>query len=125
MTIRYLTGYRQGSGSMSSDVLQMWRSWQIVEAEVQQRHPHLADDLRAGRFEIAQWLYGRARGCVRHADALRLAATLCRLEPRGALWVTVRKPARATLRRWARRSRPYAPAGRPFLDAGQPALSPR
>ena len=121
----YLTGYRQGSASMSSDVLQMWRSWQIVEAEVGRRHPHLAGDLRAGRFEIAQWLYGRARVCGRRSDALRLAATLYRLRPRDALWVTVRKPARTTLRRWARRPLPSIGAGRPFLDDGQAELSPR
>jgi glycosyltransferase involved in cell wall biosynthesis len=119
----YLTGYRQGSASMSSDVLQMWRSWQIVEAEVRQRHPQLAADLRAGRFEIAQWLYGRALACGRHADALRLAGTLYRLKPRDALWVTVRKPARATLQRWARRPLPSIGAGRLFLDGGPPELS--
>jgi glycosyltransferase involved in cell wall biosynthesis len=124
----YLTGYRQGSPSMSSDALQMWRSWQIVEAEVGQRHPELAEDLRIGRWNAAQWLYGRARDSARHADALRLAAALYGLRPRAAFDLTLLQPARRMLRRLAGRPawRPVqeAIAGRPFLEPSA-AQAPR
>jgi glycosyltransferase involved in cell wall biosynthesis len=56
----YLTGYRQGSETMSWDVVQMFRSWRFVAAELYGRHPELRGDIEAGEIFAARWLLGRA-----------------------------------------------------------------
>lgn len=96
----YLTGYRQGQASMSSDVLQMSRSWEIVAAEILQRHPEFAADIEAGRIGLTRWLYRRAKESGRQTDALRLAWKLARAAPQLAFRTMVSIPLRQTVRRW-------------------------
>jgi glycosyltransferase involved in cell wall biosynthesis len=77
----FLTGYRQVTPSMSSDVLQMARSWHSVRHEILHRRPDLAADLARGTIGITAWLQGRARAAGREADARRLMLDLLRREP--------------------------------------------
>jgi glycosyltransferase involved in cell wall biosynthesis len=56
----FLTGYRYTPTNMSSDVLQMERSHEIVLDEFVERHPALAADVRAGRRRGLRWLIARA-----------------------------------------------------------------
>jgi glycosyltransferase involved in cell wall biosynthesis len=56
----FLTGYRQSHETMSSDVVQMMRSWRLVAAELHNRHPELRADIETGEVSAARWLFGRA-----------------------------------------------------------------
>lgn len=72
----FLTGYRQVEASMSRDVVQMVRSWQIVTAELRERHPAMQADIEAGEAFAARWLLGRALWAGEFNGALRVACTL-------------------------------------------------
>jgi hypothetical protein len=56
----FLTGYRQGSETMSRDLMQMRRSWHLVATELRGRHPGLAADIDAGEEFATLWLLRRA-----------------------------------------------------------------
>jgi glycosyltransferase involved in cell wall biosynthesis len=56
----FLTGYRYTPRNMSSDVLQMERSHQIVFDELVAAHPELAADVQVGRRVCSRWLIIRA-----------------------------------------------------------------
>jgi glycosyltransferase involved in cell wall biosynthesis len=58
----FLTGYRYTPTNMSSDVLQMERSHQIVFDELVATHPELAADVDVGRRVCSRWLIVRALG---------------------------------------------------------------
>jgi glycosyltransferase involved in cell wall biosynthesis len=69
----HLTGYRRTSANMSSDVLQMLRSRDIVMTEFLRRYPHFGQRLAAGRNEFLKWLFVRSLRSARHREALRIA----------------------------------------------------
>jgi len=50
-----LTGYRTLPGNMSSDMLQMLRSWRIVAAEMVERHPGSAAAITEGLANYLEW----------------------------------------------------------------------
>jgi glycosyltransferase involved in cell wall biosynthesis len=56
----FLTGYRQGSETMSRNVVEMMRSWRLVSEELRRRHPELRAYIEAGEVFAARWLLGRA-----------------------------------------------------------------
>ena len=56
----HLTGYRKTSANMSSDLLQMRRSWTLVADEMCRRHPHLEKSIRLGTTHFTAWLLRRA-----------------------------------------------------------------
>lgn len=56
----FLTGYRQGEETMSRNAVQMFRSWQLVAAELRSRHPDLHTDIEVGERFAVRWLLGRA-----------------------------------------------------------------
>jgi hypothetical protein len=56
----YLTGYRESAVSMSSDGVQMIKSYREVEREIITRHADLAPRVRALRAKIAVWLLHRS-----------------------------------------------------------------
>jgi hypothetical protein len=56
----HLTGYRQTSANMSSDLLQMRRSWTLVADEMCRRHPHLEKSIGLGTTHFTAWVLGRA-----------------------------------------------------------------
>jgi glycosyltransferase involved in cell wall biosynthesis len=94
----FLTGYRQISTNMSSDVTQMFRSWEIVAAEMRERHPDLLKDIEAGGDGFLIWLLGRAREANLRADRLQLVGKLLLRNPRLGAKVTVTWPARRFMR---------------------------
>jgi glycosyltransferase involved in cell wall biosynthesis len=97
---QYLTGYRQLPNSMSSDTLQMARSWELVCAEILNRRPELADVLKIGTFRLLAWLRTRARVSNRYSDARTLAWRLVCNDAAAALRLLVLHRARdAVLRR--------------------------
>jgi glycosyltransferase involved in cell wall biosynthesis len=95
----YLTGYRLAPTNMSSNVLQMLRSWELVAAEMRARHPDLSADVAAGGDAIARWLFARALEMRRGGDALALAAYLMRRNPVLAAKTTFVHAPRSMLRR--------------------------
>lgn len=74
----FLTGYRVTPHNMSSDALQMLRSWQIVAAEMRQQHPELEADIEAGEQFALGWLMRRALQSGRLAPAAELSRLLVR-----------------------------------------------
>jgi glycosyltransferase involved in cell wall biosynthesis len=81
----YLTGYRQTSDNMSSDVLQMLRSFEIVAAEMRERHPALAKRIDQGERHLIQWLIDRALSARRLRAASQLLYVLGRAHPKAAV----------------------------------------
>ncbi len=57
---QYLVGYRMTSVNMSSDVMQMLRSCEIVLAEFREKYPSFASDFDAHLFDMIRWLAIRA-----------------------------------------------------------------
>lgn len=57
---QYLVGYRMTNVNMSSDVMQMLRSCEIVLAEFREKYPSFASDFDAHFFDMIHWLATRA-----------------------------------------------------------------
>lgn len=91
----HLTGYRESATSMSSDGIQMIRSFQEAEREVLSRHAEFAPRLRALRAKIAMWLFHRSVHARNWSGASYLAFHITTIEP---LW------APDMLYRWAKAS---------------------
>jgi glycosyltransferase involved in cell wall biosynthesis len=81
---QYLVGYRMTNTNMSSDVLQMLRSCEIVFAEFRQKYPEFDDQLSAHLVDMLQWLVVRALVGGRVQAAGQLMRRLVALEPRFA-----------------------------------------
>src|SRR6202030_2796295 len=56
----FLTYYRMAAGNMSTDVLQMLRSHDLVLSDSRKIHPEYAEAFREGRTLILKWLIRRA-----------------------------------------------------------------
>jgi glycosyltransferase involved in cell wall biosynthesis len=69
----HLTGYRRTRANMSSDVLQMLRSRDIIMTEFLARYRHFGDRLAAGRNEFLKWLLVRAVRSTQHREVLKIA----------------------------------------------------
>ena len=78
----YLTGYRQTPTNMSSDALQMLRSWELVAQEMSERYPQYRAEVKLGTVYMTGWLLDRALRGGRARDAFELATRLLRLSPR-------------------------------------------
>jgi glycosyltransferase involved in cell wall biosynthesis len=72
----YLTGYRRTPTNMSSDLLQMHRSWMLVTDEMKRRQPKLARAIRAGQNLFVGGLIERAIAFHEPGRALVLASCL-------------------------------------------------
>ncbi|MER8579608.1 glycosyltransferase family 2 protein [Mesorhizobium sp. M1423] len=57
---QHLVGYRMTNANMSSDVMQMLRSCEIVLAEFREKYPQFGSDLDAHLVDMVQWLAVRA-----------------------------------------------------------------
>jgi glycosyltransferase involved in cell wall biosynthesis len=109
----YLTGYRQTADNMSSDVLQMLRSFQIVAAEMKARHPASAERIEDAERYLTQWLIDRALAARRFRAASKLLYLLGREHPRAAIRSiisTVVGPSRPWARQGVERFLPAAEA---------------
>jgi glycosyltransferase involved in cell wall biosynthesis len=80
----YLTGYREYSGNMSSDVARMVRSRDICVDEFAMRHPELRDAIENGRTRFLRVMIIRSVRERQFAVAARLFATMLRRNPLGA-----------------------------------------
>lgn len=80
-----LTGYRTMPGNMSSDMLQMLRSWRIVAAEMVERHPYASAAITEGVANYLEWSALAAAGSGDFASARRLFLRLVGTAPGRAL----------------------------------------
>jgi glycosyltransferase involved in cell wall biosynthesis len=112
-----LTGYRELPGNMSSDMLRMLRSFDLVAEEMQARHPESCRDIAQGRANFMEWslITAAERGDL--AAMAKLAAQLiCHAPGRmGAIlgWRLPRAVVRGLRLRLAggpRRRRDYGPS---------------
>lgn len=82
---QYLVGYRMTNANMSSDVMQMLRSCEIVLAEFRQKYPQFGDDLDDHLIDMLHWLAVRALICGRLSAAYGLMKKLFLMEPGTAI----------------------------------------
>jgi hypothetical protein len=83
---QFLLGYRVTATNMSSDVVQMLRSCEIVLAEFAGKYPGYRADLDAHLTDMVEWLAVRALVCGRLLSASRLMKKLMQREPRSAIY---------------------------------------
>lgn len=81
---QFLTGYRQSASNMSSDGMQMYRSFRIVERRHARRVPAARASLRTGRKYVLGWLISLAYLHGRHRTIWKLAPRLAMISPRWA-----------------------------------------
>ncbi|MBX6745477.1 MAG: glycosyltransferase family 2 protein [Acetobacteraceae bacterium] len=98
----YLTGYRLQAASMSGDLMQMLRSFDLVLAEFSQRHPERQADFQTARNDFLRWSFERALKYGRLAEASRFAAEMLRFDPGFGLPAMLRVPAALSWRAVAR-----------------------
>ena len=72
----HLTGYRQTKTNMSSDVLSMLRSRDLVAAEFELRNPHHRSQFHEGRNRFLKWLLIRSVRCNRYRDMATIAGIM-------------------------------------------------
>ncbi|RWO63349.1 glycosyltransferase family A protein [Mesorhizobium sp.] len=82
---QHLVGYRRTIGNMSSDVMQMFRSYEIVLAEFREKYPQFGSDLNAHLLDTINGLAVRALIQGRPSAAWYLSKKLFVLEPHTAI----------------------------------------
>jgi glycosyltransferase involved in cell wall biosynthesis len=82
---QHLVGYRITNTNMSSDVMQMLRSCEIVLAEFREKYPQYDRDLDAHLVDMIHWLAVRAFVGGRFFEACDLLKRFFLLEPRVAI----------------------------------------
>jgi len=83
---RHLVGYRITNSNMSSDVMQMFRSCEMVLAEYRQKYPQFAPDLDVHLINMTQWLAIRALIGGKFIKACVLMKNVFLAEPRLAIF---------------------------------------
>lgn len=97
---RFLVGYRQYTSSMSGNVWQMKRSYDLVLSQARKRHPELPRCLfRWSKGYLYQWLAGKCAIGANYLDAVWLSLLSIYQDP-GLLLIPwfMRKMVRAALR---------------------------
>ncbi|TIL35472.1 glycosyltransferase family A protein [Mesorhizobium sp.] len=97
---QHLVGYRRTIGNMSSDVMQMFRSYEIVLAEFREKYPQFGSDLNAHLLDTINVLAVRALIQGRLSAAWYLSKKLFVLEPISRLPHTVDVCCRGLVPRW-------------------------
>jgi len=82
---QHLIGYRMTNTNMSSDVMQMLRSCEIVLNEFRAKYPHYAPDLDAHLVDMIHWLAVRGFVAGRLSDACELVRRFLALDTRLAI----------------------------------------
>jgi hypothetical protein len=103
---------------MSSDLLQMRRSWMLVVDEVRRRHPRLKKEIALGTTNFTAWALRRAIALRRLWLIPLFGAFLVPRDADRAARILVEEP----LRRLARRLRRPMPAELPRFIIGDPDL---
>jgi len=103
----HLTGYRRTRFSMSSDVAQMIRSYELVAAEFIKKYPQYFWQFHEGKNFVLSWLLTTAFWHHRYRDAVRLTRMMLANDRRYALFILAVMPAILTrnalapvVRRW-------------------------
>jgi hypothetical protein len=78
---RYLVGYRVTQENMSSDSLQMLRSFDLVRAKFQEKDPSSRADWDEHRYGMIVWLTMRNLAAKKVRASLRLARLLFAVDP--------------------------------------------
>jgi hypothetical protein len=78
---QHLVGYRITNTNMSSDVMQMLRSCEIVLAEYREKYPQFGSDLDAHMVDMLHWLAVRALIGGRFYTGCELLKSLFVMEP--------------------------------------------
>jgi hypothetical protein len=120
----YLTGYRTTRTNMSSDVLQMYRSWMLVTGEMHNRQPKLATAIHAGQNLFIGGLLERAIASRQPWPALSLASRLLPRDPHllaGRLFRSARGAVSALRRKWRQSLGSQLPALERFV-IGDPTV---
>jgi glycosyltransferase involved in cell wall biosynthesis len=113
----YLTGYRQLPSAMSNDVLQMFRSSNLVADEMLELRPELRRQILEGKANAMLGAYFRARSTGLEAEARAFRRELVRSMPYRAFLALVFTPLRNKVL-WRLGHRPALRGdwfGRPFL----------
>lgn len=95
----YLTGYREYSGNMSSDVARMVRSRDVCVDEFAIRHPELRDAIENGRTGFLRVMIIRSVRERQFVVAARLFATMLRRNPLGAAHAVIETVKNRVIRR--------------------------
>jgi glycosyltransferase involved in cell wall biosynthesis len=82
---QHLVGYRMTNDNMSSDVMQMLRSCEIVLAEFREKYPQFGGDLDAHLVDMIHWLAVRALIGGRFVAACGLLKKMFVRDPRTAI----------------------------------------
>lgn len=88
-----LTGYRYTPSNMSSDLMQMLRSFDLVTDEFRRRYPERAAEFHTGRNDFLRWSLGRALASGQRRNAAKLAAEAMRFDCRSGALTMLRVPA--------------------------------
>jgi glycosyltransferase involved in cell wall biosynthesis len=95
----YMTGYRKAPGNMSSDLLQMARSGEIVLGELLAQRRDLEARITEGLFKHYLWAYRESLANGRTADAKQLRTKLTRVSPYRAFMTFSYWPLRRAIKR--------------------------
>jgi len=95
----YLTGYRQTSTNMSSDLLQMRRSYALVADEMRRKYPRLESTVALGTTEFVAWALERAIVLRRLRLIPLLGALLVSRNSGRAARILIGRPLRGLARR--------------------------
>jgi glycosyltransferase involved in cell wall biosynthesis len=134
----YLTGYRTSSGNMSSNVLKMLRSFELVVEPLVADDPSLKPVVELCRFYLVKWYLRRVLKARDWAKTGKLLAKMIMLYPRWALREAVAVFSAGSIRRKFARafgaveparapSGQVVPVGVPYVewrDAAVAAVSP-
>jgi hypothetical protein len=118
-----LTGYRDAARSMSSDIAQMLRSYDLVMSAFGQRHPKLKKQLYPGKATITFHYLRKALNAAEYRQALGTFVDTCGTNPRLACRVLGMLEPRHILG-WLRLGKRFAASvPRPhFLADGDPGV---
>ncbi len=94
----FLTGYRHSASNMSSDALQMFRSWRIVADEMAKTMPDCASEIVRGERMLLSWLFGRALNTGNRRVAGEILREISRIAPVNAIGMGVWLPLRLQVR---------------------------
>jgi glycosyltransferase involved in cell wall biosynthesis len=118
-----LTGYRDAAHSMSSDIAQMLRSYDLVMSACGHRHPELRNELHLGKKNITFHYLRKALNAAEFRRAFRTFIETCGTSPRLACGVLGMLELRHILKRLSFRKKFDASDPRPhFLAEGVPAV---
>lgn len=111
----HLVGYRQLPDNMSSDVMQMYRSWVIVRDEMLADAGQFRREIRHSEVDLCRWLLDKALAGGKRGDAVRLIALMFRAS---LVYAAQRLRPKSVLRRLIKPAPVIVQTDGPFLATG-------